>query len=77
MKTLQVKTRKGFEEMEILRQHRFYGRDTVAVTKDGRYIKAVYCYKEMMFKVYEEYDPRYWTKGMIFRYNGLGVLCDD
>ena len=74
MKSLQVVTPVGVMNVEVVHQYRGYGRDTVAKTKDGRYIKACFDYKQEVFKLEEEYNPRYWSEDMVFRFNGVGGI---
>jgi hypothetical protein len=62
------------EEVEIIHQHQWYGRDAVVKTKDGSYAKACFDYKDECFKLQEEYNPRYWDVQMIFRFNGVGGI---
>ena len=72
MKSLQVVTPKGVVTVDVVYQYRGYGRDTVAKTKDGRYIKACFDYKQEVFKLVEDYNPHYWSEDMVFRFNGIG-----
>ena len=74
MKSLQVVTPKGVLTVDVVYQHRFYGRDTLAKTKDGKYIKACFDYSKECFKLEEEYNPRYWSEDMVFRFNGVGGI---